>query len=202
MLPSFAIMDNFLSDPLAVREQALKLNYDPAYKKGNYPGLDSTTPLQTQGLNAAVSKFAGVELVAAPNTSHGHCRVTLAGDRGISGVHVDPAFYSGILYLSLNEHCRGGTDFFRHRRTGLEKVPSNQMELLQSGYSDPNTLIEDVINKDSTKPGKWERIMRAPMRFNRLILFNPMMFHTAAPGFGRDPKTGRLVCVLFFARKK
>jgi hypothetical protein len=198
MLPSFLILDDFLSNPYDVRRQALGLDYDPSLKKGNYPGLLSSKALPVEALNKTVSKVAGLPLKAAPNTSHGYCRLTLAGDKGVTGVHVDPCFYSGILYLSEPKHCKGGTDFFRHRRTGLERVPTTQTELLQSGYTDPNTLIEDVINKDCNKASKWERVMRAPMRFNRLILFNPMMFHNAAPAFGRDAASGRLVCLLFF----
>lgn len=201
MLPSFLIIDDFLSNPYDVRRQALGLNYDPQNKNGNYPGLISTQALPTEALDKAVSKIMGTNLQPAPNTSHGHCRLTFAGDKGVSGVHVDPCFYSGILYLSLPEHCRGGTDFFRHRRTGLEKVPTSQTELVTSGYKDPNVLIEDVVNKDTTKISRWEKTMRAPMRFNRLILFNPMMFHNAAPPFGRDAESARLVCLLFFAPK-
>ncbi|WP_298915021.1 DUF6445 family protein [uncultured Algimonas sp.] len=201
MRPDFLIIDDFLSNPLDVRKQALQLDYDPALKKGNYPGLLSASPLGVEPIEQTVSEVMGIDLVNAPGTSHGHCRLTLAGEKGRSGVHVDPCYYSGILYLSLPEHCRGGTDFFRHRRTGLEAVPATTTKLMASGYSDPNLLIEDVVNKDTKQPSKWERTLRAPMRFNRLILFNPWMFHNSGPGFGRTPETGRLVCLLFFAAK-
>ncbi|MEL6687895.1 MAG: DUF6445 family protein [Pseudomonadota bacterium] len=202
MRPNFMIIDDFLSNPYDVRRQALALNYDPALKKGNYPGLISSAPLNVEATERSVSKLLGTPLTAAPGTSHGHCRLTLSGNKGKSGVHIDPCFYSGILYLSLPEHCRGGTDFFRHKRTGLESVPMNELNLVKSGYSDPNHLIEDVVNKDTLRPSQWERTMRAPMRFNRLILFSPWMFHNAAPAFGKTPETGRLVCLLFFAQKR
>jgi hypothetical protein len=137
---------------------------------------------------------------AAPGTLHGHCRLTLQRDRGLSGVHVDPAFYSGILYLSLPEHAAGGTDFYRHKRTGLERVPATAEALVQSGYADPNALIEDVVNKDTRRPAAWERSFTAPLRFNRLILFSPWLFHNSARGFGDTPQTGRLAYLMFFAR--
>lgn len=202
MLPSFLIIDDFLANPFDVRRQSLALDYDPKFKNGNYPGLISTLPLQTAALDKTVSKIIGTSLKPANNTLHGHCRLTLAGDRGRSGVHIDPCFYSGILYLSLPEHCKGGTDFFRHRRTGLEAVPSTEMRLLESGYNDPNKLIEEVVNKDTNSASKWERTMRAPMRFNRLILFNPWLFHNAGQAFGNSAETGRIVCLLFFGRGK
>ena len=201
MRPNFMIIDDFLSNPHDVRRQALSLNYDPSLKSGNYPGVLSATALDVSAAEQSVSKLLGTPLTATPGTSHGHCRVTLSGDSGKSGVHIDPCFYSGILYLSLPEHCRGGTDFFRHKRTGLESVPLTEMDLVKAGYSDPNAVVEDVVNKDTLRTSQWERTMRAPMRFNRLILFSPWMFHNSAPGFGKTLDTGRLVCLLFFSPK-
>ena len=204
MLPSLMIIDDFLSDPWAARRAALALDYAPPGARGNYPGRDSTKPLPMDGINQAVSRRLGVDLVAAPDTEHGHCRITRKADKGRSGVHVDPAYYSGILYLSRPEDCAkpgsGGTDFFRHKRTGLERVPANGAELAASGYDTLDALVEDVVNRDTTQPARWERVMRVPMRFNRLVLFSPWQFHTSAPGFGIDDENARLVMLLFFGR--
>lgn len=199
MPPSLIIQDDFLADPLAARRAALALGYDPQFKRGNYPGLLSTAPLPIDGLAAATSKLIGTPVAAQPGTSHGHCRITQAGDKGLSGVHIDPCFYSGILYLSLPEHCRGGTQFFRHRRTGLERVPNDPLQMNAAGYDDINRLIEEVVNQDTLKPAKWERTLTIPMRFNRLILFSPWMFHNSGPGFGTTPGNARLVHLMFFA---
>ncbi len=200
MRASFLIVDDFLADPLTARRQALALGYDPAKKAGNYPGLMSDVPLDVEGMADAVSSLLGETLVAAPDTLHGHCRLTLKADRGITGVHIDPCHYSGILYLSLSEHCRGGTEFFRHRRTGLEVVPHDITRINAAGYADINALVADVVNKDTRSPSKWERSFTAPMRFNRMILFSPWLFHNAAPAFGDRPENGRLIQTLFFAK--
>lgn len=200
MLPSLLIIDDFLADPHAARAAALGLGYDPATRKGNYPGTLSTAPLAISGLEASVAQIIGVPVAPQPGTSHGHCRLTLKGDRGVSGVHIDPCFYSGILYLSRDEDARGGTDFFRHKRTGLEKVATDPLALAQSGYSDVNALVEDIVNRDTFHSARWERVMRVPMRFNRLILFSPWLFHNSADGFGADAQTGRLVHLQFYAR--
>jgi hypothetical protein len=200
MLASFLIVDDFLADPHAARAAALALGYDPKDKQGNYPGLMSHAPLAVGGMDEAASRISGEPLVAAPGTMHGHCRLTLRNDRGVTGVHIDPCHYSGILYLSLPEHCRGGTEFFRHRRTGLDAVPRDIDRIRTAGYADINALVEDVVNRDTRSPSKWERSFVAPMRFNRLILFSPWMFHNAAPGFGDRPENGRLIQTLFFAK--
>ena len=204
MLPSLTIIDDFLSDPWAARRAALALRYALPGTGGNYPGRDSTSALEVDGINAAVSRHIGIDLAGAEGTEHGHCRLTLKSDKGRSGVHVDPAFYSGILYLSRPEDCvkpgAGGTDFFRHKRTGLERVPTNGAELAATGYDNLDDLVGTVVNKDTMHPAKWERVMRVPIRFNRLLLFSPWQFHNSAPGFGTDPESGRLVMLLFFAK--
>ena len=200
MLPSLMIVDDFLADPHAARAAALTLEYDPATRRGNYPGTLSGSPLPVQGLEAAVSQIIGVPLAPQPGTTHGHCRLTLKGDRGVSGVHIDPCFYSGILYLSRDSDARGGTDFFRHKRTGLERVPMDSLALATAGYADANAVVEDVVNRDTLNAARWERVMRVPMRFNRLILFSPWLFHNSADGFGTTTQSGRLVHLQFFAR--
>lgn len=203
MLPSLLIVDDFLKDPWAARRAALALDYDPARQHGNFPGRNSSAPLDTSAIDAAVSRLLGVRLGPAPGTQHGACRLTSKGAKGKSGVHIDPAAYSGILYLSAPEDCArpdaGGTDFFRHRRTGLEAVPQDPARIAASGYADINALVEDVVNKDTAFPAKWERTLRIPARFNRLLLFSPWQFHNAAPGFGTTPENSRLVMLLFFA---
>ena len=198
-LPSLLIIDDFLTDPLVARAKALALDYDPAFKDGNYPGLLSTQPLPIPGLDDAVSRTIGAKLKPQPGTSHGHCRLTLVADKGLSGVHIDPCFYSGILYLNLPGHCRGGTEFYRHKRTGLDRVPMDAGQMLAAGYIDANQLIEEVVNSDTLKPSKWEKQFTVPMRFNRLILFSPWMFHNSARGFGSSKENGRLVHLMFFA---
>ena len=197
--PSLIIIDDFLANPDVARAAALRLTYDPALKQGNYPGILSDRPLSIPGLEERVSALAGLPLVPAPGTNHGQCRVTMKGDRGLTGVHIDPAAYSGILYLSKPEDCAGGTDFFRHKRTGLDRVPHDMAGIRAAGYSDINRLIEEVVNQDSNRAGRWEKLFTIPMRYNRLLLFSPWLFHDAARGFGTTPETARLVMLMFFA---
>jgi len=45
----------------------------------------------------------------------------------------------------------------------------------------------------------WETTMTVPMRFNRLVLLRPWLWHTAGRGFGDSLENGRLVYLMFFA---
>ena len=79
-------------------------------------------------------------------------------------------------------------------------MPTDLLSIQQAGYNDINALIEDVVNKDTNYPAKWAKVMTVPMRFNRLILFSPWMFHNSGEAFGKTPKDGRLVNLMFFAK--
>lgn len=70
MLPACLYIDDFLADPVAARQAALGLDYDPAFKEGNYPGLLSTGPLPIPGLDDAVGKLIGGAVKPQPGTTH------------------------------------------------------------------------------------------------------------------------------------
>ena len=52
-------------------------------------------------------------------------------------------------------------------------MPTTDLALLESGFGDVNDLVERVVNADTLKPARWEKVMTVPMRFNRLVLFSP-----------------------------
>lgn len=199
-LPSIIIIDDFLADPHAARREALGLSYNPGNKRGNYPGITSDNALDVAALNDQLSRFVGVSVIGDPNTLHGHCRITKKTDKGATGVHIDPADYSGILYLSEAAQDRSGTCFFRHKPTGLERIPTTPVALAQSGYADHSVAVDRIVNQDTNKPARWEKVMTVPMRFNRLVLFSPWMFHDAGPGFGKTAEDARLVMLLFLKK--
>lgn len=198
MATTLVVVDDFLTDPDQLRSMALRLTYPE--QEGAFPGRNSQERIDLDGLLEEVSRCVGEPLrMLSPPESHAKCRVTLAADKGKTRVHIDrTAYWSGILYLSRPEDCRGGTEFFRHLRTGSEHAPLNPQELLRMGYTTPNEMYEDIIGKDGVDTAKWEMTMRVPMRYNRLILLRPWLWHTAGQGFGDCLENGRLVYLMFF----
>ena len=197
MVPAVYIIDDFLSDVDRVRNRALELSYSV---EGNYPGRDSVERLAIEGLVDAVSSIMRQRLTAqrGEQFNHGKCRLTLASDDQLAGVHVDPSHLSGILYLSRPEDCAGGTDFFRHVRTGTDRVPMNAAELGALGYSDYGEMHREVVLNEGRDRSKWQQTMTVPMRYNRLVLLQPHYWHTSGPGFGDNVTNGRLVYLMFF----
>ena len=199
MVPHLFVIDDFLRNPEAVRAEALTLDYAV---QGRFPGLNSTGKINIGGLDQIVSALVH-EPVRAPWThdfSHGSCRLALAADDQPGRIHIDQSHWSGILYLSRPGDCRGGTEFYRHIRTGTDRVPMDAESLKRIGYSSYEELQHDILDKDALDRSKWELTMTVPMRFNRLVLLQPHYWHTSGAGFGDSIENGRLVYLMFFMR--
>ena len=199
MVPHLFVIDDFLRNPETVRAQALSLTYAVG---GRYPGLNSLQKLRIEGLDEVISSLVR-EPVRAPwsdDFSHGSCRVALASDYKPGRIHIDQSHWSGILYLSRPEDCQGGTEFFRHKPTGTDRVPMDPESLRKSGYSSYEELQKDILDKDALDRSNWEHTMTVPMRFNRLVLLQPHYWHTAGPGFGDSLENARLIYLMFFLR--
>jgi hypothetical protein len=195
---SFIVVDDFLDNPHQLREAALGLDYPQV--QGPYPGRNSSKRINLDGINQEVSRLVGEPLVPmAHNQAHGKCRVASANDKGTAKVHVDSSHWSGILYLSRPEDCRGGTEFFRHKETNTERAPySDQESMARFGAPSAKQWVADLLAKDSNDDSKWEMSLRIPMRFNRLILLRPWLWHTAGESFGTSMQDSRLVYLMFF----
>lgn len=193
---SLIVADDFMANADQLRQAALNMTYPE--QESSFPGRNSVERINIAGLDDQVSRIVGEPLrPMSPLQSHGKCRITLAGDEGLARVHVDQSHWSGILYLSRPEDCRGGTEFFRHIPTDSDRAPGTRGELERMGYSSFEAMQAD-IGAHSMDETKWEKTMQVPMRFNRLVLLRPWLWHTAGPGFGDSIENGRLVHLLFF----
>jgi len=202
MPTSLIVVDDFLDDPYLLRDAALRLTYPEV--KATYPGRNSEERINLEGLNNEVSRLVGEPLVPmVHDQAHGKCRIALASDVGTAKVHVDPSHWTGILYLSQPEDCRGGTEFFRHIPTNTERAPYGDKEAAEK-FGAPSAFqwTSDLLDRDTADDSKWEMTMRVPMRFNRLVLLRPWLWHTAGECFGDKLENGRLVYLMFFRSGK
>ena len=201
MHTSLVIVDDFLDNAEEFRKMALGLDYPSLETKTAYPGRNSVQRVQIPGLDEQVSRLLHVRLRPKQGSGHARFRITLTDDKGIADVHMDDSHWSGIYYLSKPEDCFGGTEFFRHKRTGTDRALNEPSDIRQLGVQtkeEANQIFNDILLQDSNDRSQWEKLMDVPMRFNRLILFRPWLWHTAGPGFGDTLENGRLVYLLFF----
>ena len=201
MLQSYLVVDNFYPEPMKVREHALTLDYLPKQAHHYHAGKNSRQKLLTPESDQTFSQILREPVVGRwEDTAHGHCRLALADDEVSGGVHIDSrTTWAGIIYLTLDEHCKGGTEFFRHKRTGRDRAPLTDQEARDLfGMESRDDIMPEIIQKDGAHMDRWEHIMTLPMAFNRCVFFRPWFWHKTGINFGDRKENGRLVQLLFF----
>jgi len=205
------VVDNFLSDPRVVREYVFGRGvFKPGY--ASYPGIQSVVPpvyvhalrlfladilKPVFGLeNAQLAKaFSGFSLVTTPPHELTIVQCLPHFDS------TDPKQIALLHYICPPR--KGGTAFYRHRRTGYEHVDETRL----ANYTDSvNVELRELgglparyVN-DSTP--LYERIAGFEPVFNRVLIYRSMTLHSADIAedfdFDPDPRTGRLTVNALF----
>lgn len=200
MYQSLIVVDDFYPRPHEVRRAALRCAYPDVVGERTFPGRNSAEKLLLPGFDDVISKLVGERVAGSPHphAAHGKFRITLADEPSRYLVHVDPSVLShvGVIYLNPPEQCRGGTSFFRHKGLGSDRTPLGEAELRAYG---PRSIAE-LLRQDGNDAAKWEHLMTVPMRFNRLVLYRPWLWHSAGEAFGSTPEDGRLIQLVGFQR--
>ena len=175
--PSIIVVDNFYSNPMEVREFALKQNFS---ETGTFPGYRTDQSYATDELRDLMQSYIepfGMEIDLWKNIAgdyNGRFQYTTAEDR--SWIHKDSyTNIAGVLYMTPDAPFSAGTGFFRAK----DPSPSN-------GY-------------DMTR---WDLVNQIGNVFNRLVLFDSNQWHTSMDYFGDCKENGRLFQVFFFKTKK
>src|SRR5437879_1957157 len=114
------IVDDFLPDPMAMREVALAAPFGE--RDAAFPGSFAATPIPVDAMADALTQVSPWPMDQL------HCRRVAFGryidDRRslkLRVPHVDDLGAVAIVYL--NTRVNGGTGFYRHRLTGIDYVP-------------------------------------------------------------------------------
>lgn len=192
------IIDDFFNDPHAIRNQALAMNFPPRPEGAIYPGRNADHQLALPGIEKLISQIVHEPLQPKAELSHCRPRIALAGDGAKTSVHIDNCHWSAIIYLTLDEHCQGGTHFFRHKATGWDMAPVFPGVAEAAGYKSAGDALDTILKEDENDLSKWEMRMTVPMKFNRLVLLRGYLWHDAGASFGDTPENGRLILPAFF----
>jgi hypothetical protein len=124
--------------------------------------------------------------------------------------------YAGLIYLNEPEQCSGGTSFWRHRATGLElatqgdDASSLPALLARFGATDERGLVARILGEAPPESAEgyptesnsvWELTEVIPMRYNRFVLYDSLLFHTPhyhEDRFGETLETRRVTQNLYF----
>ncbi len=214
MARSIVVVENFYKDPMAKRAEALSFDYRRRGGKATYPGINS---VETPDVGEATEKIASVLgkpirwFNQTPTTPHSYYRLIMASDRALDhDIHADSPGagpfpqWIGVCYLSLPEDCqggRGGTVFWKHNRTGLERYPSFEEQARLTRMADiPNNPQEarKYLLQEGLDRSLWAEARRVPMAFNRAVFFQATLFHSHGESFGNTKENCRLIQAFIF----
>ena len=182
-------IDNFYSNPLDVREFALKQEFKV---RGNYPGQRTQsflTDATKKTLRDILYPFAG-EITNWGGEYTGSFQYTTSADR--SWIHADSTTdWAAVCYLTPDAPVTAGTGIFRHKETGW-------MNFDYKREHDEEYMRQAPPGHHSQDYTKWEMVDRVGNVFNRLILYRADNFHVSLDYFGKNLYDSRLFQVFFF----
>lgn len=196
----YTVVDNFFSDPDAIREFALSLNFSPQ-PEGRWPGE------RTQNLHEIDPRFfrqlmEKISYIFADRTpkdfleySCGATFQKISADYNKGWVHADdPASLTCIVYLTPQGNINTGTSFFKLKNGVLPDWKYEEVK--RKGTLDPSyRKSAEYNNALNYNNDQFEETMRVGGNYNRFIAFDSPEYH-AANDFNTDEE--RLTMVLFF----
>ena len=192
------IVDNFLAYPDKIRELALKQSYE-MYGGRNWPGRDSVECYGEYEMTEACSKVVGEKLVIKPENKCSYFRITKEGQHGSQHIHFDPnpgLIWAGVLYLTPIFHPTAGTKFWKHKETGWDRAPVLE-EAKKYGITNHKEMV-DFFKTEGNDESKWICTDNIAFKYNRLVMFNPYLWHCNGDWFGTTYDNCRLVQLFFF----
>lgn len=176
------VVDNFYSDPDAVRNFALtQVQYQDDLRF--YKGMRSVQPYRTEEMKRTFESIIGEPIYNWDNHGYNGCfQITTAKDPQV--YHYDLQKWAAIIYLTPNAPIESGTRLLQSRLNGARHSTDPQADAAFNG----NFL-------DSTK---FDVADSAGNIYNRLIIMDAKCIHSAGPYFGLTPEEGRLIHLFFF----
>lgn len=180
-IPSYIVVDNFYKSPDKIRDLALKQQFD--FHPNNHKGKRTDQLFRFPYLKERFEGIIGGKIKNwdsyGVNGCFQHC---VAGDQIV--IHSDGQQYAGIIYLTPDAPPNCGTTFYRSKHTKKNKYSYEDASIVfKHGFYD--TTEFDVVDTVGNV-------------YNRLILFDAKMIHSAACYFGNDINNSRLFQMFFF----
>lgn len=175
------VVDNFYTDPYAVREFALQQEFieDLRYYKGKRTQQKHIVP----GTKKAFESIIGE-------------KITVWDEYGMNGIfqtcnaedplvyHTDLQQWAGMIYLTPNAPFECGTSLYAHKETKARHA------------TDPG--IDSAFDGGFYDSTKFELVDVVGNVFNRLVIFNGKCIHAASKYFGKTLEDSRLFHMFFF----
>jgi hypothetical protein len=197
------ILDNFFDNPNDVREFALKQKYEPDIES-EWPGVRTSEiyelnkDLWTQFTRRTFSLFYNFDKEDVQWSVKSSFQKISARYSG-GWVHTDrPEILTGIVYLNPNTKADAGTSIFYRKK---EYPFSSIINLDKKKAFYRNEMShEDVEKYRLENNNQFEEVIRISNSYNRLVLFDSHLLHSANGYFGENDQEDRLALVFFVVK--
>jgi hypothetical protein len=175
------IVDNFYNNPNEVRNFAMnQVEYKSDLRW--YKGLRSTVCYRSDDIRRAFENIIGENINNWEQGFNGCFQITTAEDPQV--YHYDQQKWAAMIYLTPNAPLESGTRTHISKITGLTHSDQDGVDMsFASGFY------------DSTK---FHIADSAANIYNRLVIMDARMIHSAGAYFGNSKETGRLTHLFFF----
>jgi len=175
------VVDNFYSDPYAVREYALKQEFKPEIEY--FKGSRSLDQYFVPGTKEAFERIMGIKI--REWESHGMCgRFQYCTAQDPLVYHNDGQTWAAMIYLNPDApYCTGTSLYASKNGARRTSDPQYSDEVYAGGFYDETKfeLVDSIGNV-----------------FNRLFIFDAQHIHAASKYFGQTKEDSRLFHIFFF----
>ena len=185
------VVDDFYEDPLEVRHHALLQMYydDPGYlgmRTRKQWFFDGTKERFEEVLGKKITKWEGHEM-------NGRFQSNIAGTKLV--YHCDSQTYAAVIYLTPDAPFYTGTSFWAVKN--YDEGPLGTANSIR--HNSHKDLIPNAFNqKTFVDRSPYELVDTVGNVFNRLVIWDAGMIHSASEYCGYDIPTSRLFHIFFF----
>jgi SAM-dependent methyltransferase len=195
--PQVVVVDDFLSEPDAVRDFALRQQYvtDDRYFKG----FRSKDRKLWPGLRERFEDLLRRKITRWDEYgTNGVFQWCPAGTQRVW--HSDQQTYAGAIYLTPNAPPESGTMLVRSRATRGRTVDESVMlsATWPGGAITGNAAAHAMYEGKLLDATAWETVDIVGNVYGRLALWNARLAHAAGPYFGTSLEDSRLIQLFFF----
>lgn len=193
--PLTTIIDNFYSEPDAVRKHglAMSLSWDEelmAWRTQRYCPRGIRKRIETV-TNCSIRNWEDETVRVSYRNGAFFTGFSEGKYAQVPSVHYDipKGWMTLLIYLTPNAPSDAGISMWQHRETGLTAGPTQQdAKRLKLSLSE----LSDILAKDSENPRRWKEIDRIGNIYNRAVMFTSGRLHSASRHFGKNQLTGRV----------
>lgn len=201
--PHMIMVDNFYKDPLSIRQLALQQEY--VSNLAVYKGKRTNERFLWPFLKEEFERLLGRPIMDwLQQPANGCFQITGYNDPLVW--HSDCQSFAAAIYLTPDAPISAGTSFWRDKKYKSRRPPQHVLEYERfNSDEERNQAGEEIYSGyNIVHPDNWELVDKVGAVFNRLVIWDAQMIHSASSYEGMESdiaERARLVQLFFFTIK-